>query len=146
MLKLESPMFLHFPSSTSFSRAAHVSAKEGGVESNSTLPSASCKVCISMASNSTLISTFHTIESHHVLTTGKRPFSWLGSVDKGQWIRYKSRYSSCKSASVLAHALGTSSGRWKEFHSLLVMNTSSRLTSPAPNTLENDSPISASFW
>ena len=33
MLKLESPIFLHFPASTSFSRAPHVSANAGALES-----------------------------------------------------------------------------------------------------------------
>ena len=63
----------------------------------------------------------------------------------GQWIRYRSTYSSCRSSSVCAKPSRTSSGRRRSFHSLLVTNTPSLVAVPLANASRSAAPTSVSF-
>lgn len=88
----------------------------------------------------------------------------------GQWIKYRSTYSSPKSSKVLRHAFSTKSGRWNVFQSygiqekykikpfscmvkhsgnlitLLVKKMSSRLITPSSILARTPAPTSVSFW
>mmetsp|Transcript_28211 Transcript_28211/g.70811 ORF Transcript_28211/g.70811 Transcript_28211/m.70811 type:complete len:310 (-) Transcript_28211:292-1221(-) len=63
----------------------------------------------------------------------------------GQWIRYRSKYSSCRSARLCCSAARTSSGRRRSFQSLEVMNSCSRVTVPLATAAVSAWPTSHSL-